>query len=422
MAAACAALLLLGTPLAVAIRLMVVEQERGDLIRVALAASASLDTTAPLSDPIELPKARSGATVAVYSAAGERAQGSGPAKPDQAVLRAGRGALVDQVVGNDLVVAVPVTQGERVVGVVRAAVPRRSGWIQTARWWGVQTGASLVALGVTALLARRQSARLVAPLEDLSRVSARVSSGDFAARASMSGIPELDQLARTQNHTNEVMATMLERERRLATDASHQLRTPLARLELALEAASLDADTPTASPLAEARAEAAQLGTIIGDVLALARSAPTGGGLSGACITLADLGQETSRTWHGEFAAAGRRLVVTVPPELGQWELPVGVGRQVLSVLIDNALTHGKGTVTMAAHVQRSVLTVEVSDEGEAALSAVDMFTRGVSSRATAGIGLALARDLAEAGGGRLVLSLNAPTTFSWLVPTLAAQ
>jgi signal transduction histidine kinase len=415
--ASCVALLVLGVPLAVAVRWVVVDQERGELTRVALAASAHLDLASHLTDPLEVPASEPGTRVAVYGVLGNRAQGTGPAAADAVVRRATSGQVVDEVIGGDLVVAVPVSQQERVVAVVRAATPRSTGWLRTGWLWAAQLVASAVALTLAAAVAQRRATRLVHPLEELAQVSVRVSSGDFTAQADRAGIPELDQLATTQNEMVRAVAAMVERERRFATDASHQLRTPLTRLDLTLEAASEEAsDNRRDELIALARSEVAALVTTIQDVLALARASSAAEDQPQRSVTLAELAQEIDSTWHGTFAGAGRRLVIEMPADLAAVTVAASVAQQIVAVLIDNALAHGSGTVTLGGSRRGGVLTVEVSDEGTTRLTAVEMFRRGVSQADTPGIGLALARELAESAQGRLVLAAGSPTTFAWLV------
>jgi signal transduction histidine kinase len=333
------------------------------------------------------------------------------------VRRATSGQVVDQVIGGDLVVAVPVSQQERVVAVVRAATPRSTGWLRTGWLWAAQLVASAVALTLAAAVAQRRATRLVHPLEELAQVSVRVSSGDFTAQADRAGIPELDQLATTQNEMVRAVAAMVERERRFATDASHQLRTPLTRLDLTLEAASEEAsDNRRDELIALARSEVAALVTTIQDVLALARASSAAEDQPQRSVTLAELAQEIDSTWHGTFAGAGRRLVIEMPADLAAVTVAASVAQQIVAVLIDNALAHGSGTVTLGGSRRGGVLTVEVSDEGTTRLTAVEMFRRGVSQADTPGIGLALARELAESAQGRLVLAAGSPTTFAWLV------
>jgi signal transduction histidine kinase len=89
--------------------------------------------------------------------------------------------------------------------------------------------------------------------------------------------------------------------------------------------------------------------------------------------------------------------------------------RQILRVLLDNALRHGRGEVAVTVSDVGPGLAVEVGDHGPGVAEGVDPFPR--SSGHSHGIGLALARSLAEAEGGRLVLSRAAPPLFSLLLP-----
>jgi K+-sensing histidine kinase KdpD len=97
----------------------------------------------------------------------------------------------------------------------------------------------------------------------------------------------------------------------------------------------------------------------------------------------------------------------------------------VVAVLVDNAVTHGVGTVTVTARETSEALAVDVADEGEtgAAQGAAEgapeagLFDGRAAGAHGHGIGLGLARRLAEAEGGRLRLSSASPTTFTLLLP-----
>jgi signal transduction histidine kinase len=91
---------------------------------------------------------------------------------------------------------------------------------------------------------------------------------------------------------------------------------------------------------------------------------------------------------------------------------------QVLDVLIDNALRHGVGTVTVSVRSVANGVAVDVADEGRSIplLHADRVFARGYGS--DTGIGLSVARAVAEADGGRVVLRHHDPTTFSLLLLT----
>jgi signal transduction histidine kinase len=87
--------------------------------------------------------------------------------------------------------------------------------------------------------------------------------------------------------------------------------------------------------------------------------------------------------------------------------------RQVLTVLVDNAATHGRGTITVAVREAAAAVAIDVGDEG-AGVHEPELFARRADGH---GIGLALARRLAEAEGGRLQLTRAAPPIFTLLLP-----
>jgi signal transduction histidine kinase len=97
--------------------------------------------------------------------------------------------------------------------------------------------------------------------------------------------------------------------------------------------------------------------------------------------------------------------------------------RQILDVLVDNAQRHGAGAITVAAHPASSGVMVEVGDEGPGIRGDPEsVFERRVSSSGGTGIGLALARSLAEAEGGRLVLRSAGPhPVFVLVLPASAS-
>jgi signal transduction histidine kinase len=89
---------------------------------------------------------------------------------------------------------------------------------------------------------------------------------------------------------------------------------------------------------------------------------------------------------------------------------------QILDVLIDNALTHGTGTICVTSRRIGGGAAIDVADEGSAAGAGTDeqVFARGHGSNN--GIGLALARSIADAEGGRLIIARRQPTTFSLIL------
>ena len=126
------------------------------------------------------------------------------------------------------------------------------------------------------------------------------------------------------------------------------------------------------------------------------------------------------RDWRGLLAERNRTLRLSLPETVAGRLVVAPVLRQIVAVLVDNALHHGAGTVTVAVRDLGAAIGVDVSDEG-AGITGADPLgpppeTGGVRTRH--GIGLPLARRLAEAESGRLVLAAPAPPTFTLVLPT----
>ncbi len=101
-----------------------------------------------------------------------------------------------------------------------------------------------------------------------------------------------------------------------------------------------------------------------------------------------------------------------------------GAVAQVLATLIENSLMHGAGTVALRTRVIGNQVVVEVTDEGPGVDEALGsrVFERTVSGHNSTGLGLAVARDLAEADGGRLELLQQLPPVFALFLSREAAD
>ncbi|AKJ09779.1 histidine kinase [Streptomyces incarnatus] len=420
--AALVAVVLLAVPLALAIRSSLYAGQRDTLERAALAAAVRVSPDYATGDPVELPRAPAGGHLGLYDPQQARRAGSGPRTADAPVHRAFDGEVVRGRSGGDLVAAVPVSHAERVIGVVRASSPADAVRDRVLTAWAVLLSVTVVALTIAVLVARRQARALAAPLEDLSRHCRAVADGDLNARAAPSDIAEIDQVARTHNTMLHSLSELLRRERDFAANASHQLRTPLTGLQLALESGLAQDDDARLRPvLTEALATAHRLHHTVEEVLRLSRS-PDRPRPATRDIAVAHLLQETREHWHGLFAADGRRLECGTQDAPADVLVPNGPVSEVLGVLLDNARVHGRGTVRLVVRDLNDALAFDVSDEGAAEGEPAQLFDRGHTGGGHGtGIGLALASELAHSIGGRLSLTRRAPATFTLLVPVRGA-
>ncbi len=415
--AAVLAIGLFGVPLAAGALKYALNDERIKLLRVADGAAAAVTADVLRGNtPTELHEPQDGTHLAVYVDRGHRILGIGPEGGDEAVYH----ALHDGEINNrnyhgDLVVAVPVTHDSDVIGAVRAASSRAAIYRQVALVWLGMLGLAGLAIGTVWLVARRQARRLARPLEELSDAARRLGQGDFSVRTTAVDIPEIDSVGSALNSTAGRLDDMLARERSFSADASHQLRTPLTGLRLRLEAALDHPGQDLRHAITDGIAAADRLEQTIEELLALARDTRSS---NATPLDLPGLLAEIEAGWHDRLAAQDRVLRVAVDPQAPVSLASTAAVRQVLTVLLDNAATHGTGTVSVAVRNAADVLAIDVSDEGAGITTAEpELFTRRSRLADGHGIGLALARSLAEAEGGRLRLTRPAPPTFTLLVP-----
>ena len=413
--AATLATCLFGIPLAVAVGRYFVTDEQHELERIAdVAAIAVSGDLARAGQPSVLPSHEPGVQVSVYAKSGALVTGPGPARSGGLVRQAVHGAAATGNMGNRIAVAVPVSDGDTVVGAILVTVGRGEVYARVARAWLAMAGLAAVAVGVTWLIARRQARRLAAPLEQLAGAASRLGDGDFSVRTMPAGITEIDTVNTSLDRTAGRLGDLVERERAFSADASHQLRTPLTGLQLGIETALATPESDLRAALTDALETSRQLETTVSDLLALARDQPR----SRDPLDLERLLEDLRVRWNGRLAAVDRPLRVLRDRDIPPTSVSAAAVAQILDVLLDNALRHGSGAVTVAARDAQGSLAIDVSDEGPPLTADPRaLFRRRSSEVSGTGIGLALARRLAEAEGGRLVLAARTPPTFTLITP-----
>src|SRR5205085_1699034 len=136
------------------------------------------------------------------------------------------------------------------------------------------------AIAIAVLVGLWLSAVLSRPLARLRDAATRLGHGDFTVRAPRSGIAEADAAASALNDTAVRLEELVGRERTFSAHASHQLRTPLASLRLAVEAELAQPRSDATTALEEVLKETDRLEATIDDLLLLARGT-AGPGVTG---------------------------------------------------------------------------------------------------------------------------------------------
>ncbi|MFF6958790.1 MULTISPECIES: ATP-binding protein [unclassified Streptomyces] len=272
---------------------------------------------------------------------------------------------------------------------------------------------ALLAVLAAVILAVLQARRLVSPLTDLAETAERLGSGDPRPRHRRYGVPELDRIADVLDASADRIGRMLTAERRLAADASHQLRTPLTALSMRLEEIVATADDQEAvkEEATIALGQVERLTDVVQRLLTNARDPRSG---SAVDFDLDEVIKQQVEEWRPAYQNENRTIARSGTRGLRAVGTP-GAVAQVLATLIENSLMHGAGTVTLHTRVTGNQAVVEVTDDGQGVPPDLGgrVFERTVSGRNSTGLGLAVARDLAEADGGRLELLQQRPPVFA---------
>ncbi|MFE5629372.1 sensor histidine kinase, partial [Streptomyces sp. NPDC056542] len=212
--------------------------------------------------------------------------------------------------------------------------------------------------------------------------------------------PKADVAAGPANETLTALESSVERQRRFVADASHELRSPIASLRTQLE---VGAAHPELLDVPGAVEDTVRLQHLAADLLLLARL-DAGERLAGAPVELAAPATE---------AAAGRRGVTVEAAESVRVSGSRGQLGRVLGNLLDNAVRHARAEVTVTVRREGGRAVLGVADDGPGVPEAdreriFERFVRLDDARTRdeggAGLGLAIARDVAVRHGGTLTV------------------
>ncbi|NND75118.1 MAG: HAMP domain-containing protein [Ilumatobacter sp.] len=309
------------------------------------------------------------------------------------------GVLTGGLASVDVIVAERTVDGvELIVFGDIASVDRTVGRVRTALWT-----ATPVVMALAAVLTWGLASRALRPVRSITRQAATISAGTLDTRVPVpSSGDEVADLATTFNDMLDRLEADDRRRRQFVSDASHELRTPVAVMRNEAEVALQNPEAAGVAELASAVvAESTRLAMVIDDLLMLARHDERQAVAEGAVdlddIVLAEAARTRSVAVDATRVSAGR--VRGRPEELGR----------LVGHLIDNAARHAATRVQVALTTSAQAVSLVVDDDGQGVPVAqrtviFDRFTRLDDARTRdeggAGLGLAVVASIAARSGG----------------------
>lgn len=281
---------------------------------------------------------------------------------------------------------------------------------------------------VIAILAGYLVARaLAARVKRLERAARKVAAGDFSQPIKADSDDELGELARTFNDMQDQLARLDRARKQFIASASHELRTPIFSLGGFLELLAdedLDEETRRAF-LEQIRGQVDRMRNLAVELLDLSRLEAGALELRPEPTDVGQLAREVASEFTPLASQHASDVELDLRPEPIELDCDPERVAQVLRILLDNALRHtppGTGVRVSAARANGHV-RLEVADRGPGITDQnmphiFEPFFTSAEQAQGAGLGLAIARELAERMQGRLtVRSSPGKTTFSLVLP-----
>jgi two-component system, OmpR family, sensor histidine kinase SaeS len=298
----------------------------------------------------------------------------------------------------------------------------------------------IFACGIAMVLGLFLSSALTDRIRQINRAAQAVSQGELDVRIELQGRDEMADLAIKFNEmTSQLLAAqrkqrILENTRRdLIAWVSHDLQTPLASMQVitAALADGLIQDKGTEQHyFATLQKDIRELSELIDDLFQMTQLDAGGLMLDCSPASLVDLLSDTLESFKALASQQAIELTASSAPGLDPVYMDTRRIGRVLNNLISNALrhTHSGGSVQVTAERITGMVTVKVVDSGEGIAAQdlpyiFDRFYRGEKSRnrmtGGAGLGLAIARGIVEAHGGKIHVdsNLGIGSTFSFTLP-----
>jgi signal transduction histidine kinase len=363
---------------------------------------AALVTTQP-ADSLRLAideiNAATGTTVTVFLPSGAELGQLAPRSQAIQLAQKGRSFTAEARGGEDVLVAVEgLPGGSAVISIFVPDSVLRHG---VARAWLLLGCVGLLLLVLSVAVADQLARSLVRPIKDLALASDRLTAGDLSARATVAGPPEVRRAGAGLNRLAVRIGELLAHERETVADLSHRLRTPLTALRI--DAESLRDGAEMERLLADVSAVERTVSGIIRE----ARRPSTG---ARALCDAAEVVAGCAAFWWPLAEDQDRWMTIDLAPR----PVPVQVSRDDLvtctDILLENVFAHTPEGVALAVRLSPRAgggAWLVVTDDGPG-FGDADPTQRGVSRGGSTGLGLDIARRIAEASGGTLIIGRSA--------------
>jgi signal transduction histidine kinase len=299
------------------------------------------------------------------------------------------------------VVLQPVALGAGQLAVTEVYVPAAAVTRGVAESWTVMTAVAAALIGVSVLVSDRLATRITRPARALAAAAAALGEGDLSARSAPAGPPELVATGHAFNLMAERLSRLISAERVMAADLPHRLRTPLTALRM--NAASLGPGRAAdETRLAVARMEQEV------DLLIRAARRPAPGEPSGC--DAAEVLRDRLGFWSALAEDQGRPCHLTGADGPARVPVPRSDLAAAADALIGNIFRHtAEGTgFAVTLHAGHDIVLVFFADAGPGIGDPDAALRRGSSGAGSTGLGLDIARRVAESTGGALKIDRSA--------------
>ncbi|MFE3637962.1 sensor histidine kinase [Streptomyces sp. NPDC059168] len=310
--------------------------------------------------------------------------------------------------GTDVLAAtMPGSSGTTIRGTLRLTYPLDEVSVRVHRIWGALALAGACVLTAVALVAFSMARWITRPLRTLEAATTQLADGHLTNPPdATTGPPELRRLAASFTRTATRLQQLLKAQQAFASEASHQLKTPLTALRLRLENFESHLDPRAHGSLEEAVGEVERLGRMVQGLLALARLENTA--TTPEAVDLDAALADRVAMWESLAAEQYVAIDITGPPVGQVWAIP-GALEQIIDNLVANALRVSPPSSSITLHrVPGGVLHIVDQGPGMSEADrarAFDRFWRASDSHHDGtGLGLPIVRHLVDASGGAITL------------------